>query len=120
MNLVKIAFLMDVDGQRTASFRAEGRMDAGRLAFPDGENGEYLVDFDPETVRVRRTGTTDMDFMFRLATRTSGTLTTLGKTFRLMIHTTRIRLEHERLEVVYDLEADGRKISRHRMLIEWK
>jgi len=120
MDLVKIGFSMDVDGQRTASFRAEGRMDEGRLAFPDGQSGEYVVDFDQTAVRIRRTGTTDMDFLFRSLTRTSGVLTTLGTTFHLNIHTTRIQRTKARLEVVYDLEADGRKISRHRMLIEWK
>jgi uncharacterized beta-barrel protein YwiB (DUF1934 family) len=120
METVKIAFSMSVDGKPEAGFRTDGRRDEGALAFPDGDGGNYFVEYDESVLRIRRTGKTEMDFVFQAGTRTEGILVTAGTTFRLQATTRKLRVRRDRIELAYDLETDGRLVSRHRMLIEWK
>ncbi len=120
MEPVKITFLMTVDGKTEAIFRTDGQSGEGVLAFPDGAGGNYRIDYDDAAMRVRRTGTTEMDFAFMLGTPTAGLIKTAGTTFRMSATTRRLRVRNDRLELEYDLVSEGEPISRHRLSIEWK
>jgi len=120
MEQVKITFLMTVDGKTETIFQTDGQAGEGALAFPDGDGGGYLIDYDDTAMRVRRTGTTEMDFAFMQGTPTAGVLRTAGTTFRMSATTRRLRVRSDRLELEYDLVSDGEPISRHRLSIEWK
>ncbi|HAQ56848.1 MAG TPA: hypothetical protein DCR44_05570 [Acholeplasmatales bacterium] len=120
MEQVKITFLMTVDGKTETIFRTDGQSGEGVLAFPDGEGGNYLIDYDDTAMRVRRTGPIEMDFAFMPGTQTAGVLRTAGTTFRLSATTRRLRVRNDRVELEYDLVNDGEPISRHRLSIEWK
>lgn len=120
MERVKVTFLMTVDGKTEAIFRTDGQSGEGVLAFPDGEGGNYRIDYDDTALRVRRMGPTEMDFAFMLGTPTAGVLRTAGTTFHMSATTRRLRVRKDRVELEYDLVSDGEPISRHRLSIEWK
>jgi len=120
MERAKITFSMTVDGKTETIFSTDGQVGEGVLEFPDGEGGGYLVEYDDVAMRVRRTGTVEMDFAFLHGTRSAGVLTTAGMTVRMSAMTRKMRVRNDRVELEYDLVDDGRVLSRHRMSIEWK
>lgn len=120
MKRAKITFAMTVDGRTETRFSTDGTVGGGILDFPDGEGGNYRIDYDETMMRIRRDGPSKMDFVLTDGKRSTGVLMTSGITFHLAASTRRMHVADDRVELEYDLLEGGRVLSHHLLTIAWQ
>jgi len=119
MKNVKIGFSMAMNGEKTATFTANGKISQNQLVFTDEENTVYRFELSPTEVILHKTGTSRLEMTFQEKQITSGTLTTDGLQFDLVIYTKEMLVEDGNLYLTYELLDGDTVISHHSLYVNW-
>jgi len=119
MTKVEILFSMAIDGENGTVFQTNGSFSNGLINFIDPEGFSYTVEFEPNSVRIKRIGKTTMDLTFKPKITTEGLLTVDGMTFKFTVMTHVLQISTDKILINYDMIESGSVLSHHQMLIKW-
>jgi len=119
MKNVKIGFSMAMNGEKTATFTANGKISQNQLVFTDDENTVYRFELSPTEVILHKTGTSLIEMTFQDKQITYGTLSTDGLQFDLVIYTKELLAEDGTIYLTYELLDGDTVISHHSLYVNW-
>lgn len=110
---------MAMNGEKTATFTANGKISQNQLVFTDDENTVYRFELSPTEVILHKTGTSLIEMTFQDKQITYGTLSTDGLQFDLVIYTKELLAEDGTIYLTYELLDGDTVISHHSLYVNW-